>query len=766
MRVESTHRSVVFTWFAVTMAVWSWMASGAIVAHPWEVAPEKIPRGADRVGQAELAATHDPTFDSVARHFPMLGAPREALGVLESAREFVVTRYGELELNNLQMDKSGQPEAYPSLSPENKATLYFLFGTKEPKTRYGQGNPPDSKRLVEGYLPIVVVPFVHDGVEYRQTLLAWSQDMDPDARLWAYVGLEMKNPTKAPVRVDLAQQARCGRRQRCVPLGNWTYELAPGEQRRLCLRIPRDGLLPDNEITKDSPEFKKRARNAQLPFCGGFQGIETVEPAEFDRRCDEVAQTWRKRLNRGMTIRVPEPRINDAYRAWLAFAFTNVDKEGDRYLPHDGSGFYELVWGIAAIQVCRALDLYGYPDEAQKYLDSICTLVQPDGELKTMFGLSDAGTLLVALEDHYRLTQDKAWLASVAPTITRVCDWSIARRAKEKQGQVPGSATWGLIKYRPSGDYPEPDYSFLSDTTLCVGLEAAARVLPVVGQDAAAGRIAAEAAAYRHDITQAMKRAVFEHEGTRLLPILPASRGWLLKANYGTTGYYSLFAGLLLDNEFLASDDPHATLLTDALEQRGGLTAGVCTFYHLIDHAFTYGYWLEMLKRNQPKKAILGLYASMAYGMSRTTYSGVELTDIHTGANQITLPHLRSGTQQLRLLRSMLVRESGDRLLLAQAAPQHWFKQGQRIELRDAPTTFGKLTYTIDSAVDQGRIAVHLVPPQRTRPREIQLFVRHPDGKPIRKALVAGRPIESFDAGSVTLRDVAGPVSLELQYDR
>lgn len=746
------------------VSAWSLMAGGAM-AQPWKIPEEKMHRGPDPVGEIELASAHDPTFESVARHFPMLSAPREALGVLESAREFIVTRYGEIELNNLQMDKPGQPEAYPFPASENKATLHFLFGKKAPKTRYGQGNAPDSKRLVDGYLPMVVVPFTFQGVDYRQTIFAWSQDMDPDGRLWAYVGLEMKNPTAAAVCVELAHQAVCGRRQRCVPLGSWEYELAPGEQRRLCLRIPRDGILPDNEITKNSPEFRKRATDAQLPFAGGFKGVETVEPAQFDRRFEEAAQAWRKRLGRGVTIRVPEPRINDAYRAWLAYVFTNVDKEGDCYFPHDGSGFYELVWGIAAIQSCRALDLYGYPDEAGKYLDSICTLVRPDGELKTNFGLSDSGTLLMALEDHYGLTQDKEWLARAAGTIVRVCDWVIARRVKEKQGQVPGSSTWGLIKYQPSGDYPEPDYSFLSDTAVCVGLEAAARSLRVAGREADAKRISAEAADYRRDIEAAMKRAVFEHEGARLLPILPASRGWLLKARYGSTGYYSLFASLLLDNEFLVVEDPHAALLVDALEQRGGLCAGQCTFFNLIDHGFTYGYWLHMLKRGEPKKAILGLYGAMAYGMSRTTYSGVECTDIHTGGNAPTLPHLRSGTQQLRLLRMMLVREQGDRLLLAQAVPQHWLKQGQRVEVRDAPTMFGPVSYTIESAADQGRMTVQLVPPRRNPPSQIQVFVRHPAGKPIRKASVPGKPPAGLGADRVTLHGVTEPVNLELRYD-
>ena len=745
-------------------SAWGLMAAWAMAAGPWEIPAEQMHRGPDPVAQVELARPHDPTFESVAKHFPMLRAPREALGVLESAREFVVTAGGEIELNNLQMDPPGRPEAYAALSPENKATLYFLFGKHGPKTRYGAGNRPDSKRLADGHLPIVVVPFAHQGVEYRQTIFAWAKDMNPDGRMWAYVGLEMKNPTAAAVRVELAQQAVCGKQPKYVPLGSWECDLSAGEQRRLCLRIPRDGILPDQEITKDSPAYAKRSHYAELPFCGGFQGVETIEPSEFDRRLEEVAAAWRKRLSAGLTIRVPEPRINDAYRAWLAYLFTNVDKEGDRYFPHDGSAFYELVWGIAAIQSCRAFDLYGYPEEAQKYLDSICTLVRPDGELKTCFGLSDAGTLLVALEDHYHYTRDEAWLGRTADTMVRVCNWAIARRTKEKESQVPGSATWGLIKYQPSGDYPEPDYSFLSDTSLCMGLEAAARVLAVAGRRADAKRIGEEAACYRRDIEAAIERAVFEHEGDRLLPILPASRAWLERARYGSTGYYSLFAGLILDNEFLPAGDRHAALLIDALEKRGGLCAGLCTFFNYIDHGFTYGYWLEMLKRDQPKKAILALYGSMAYGMSRTTYSGVELTIIQTGANQLTLPHLRSGTQQLRLLRMMLVREEGDHLILAQAAPQHWFQPGQRVEVLHAPTKFGKVSYTIDSASDQGRIRVRLVPPQRNPPKEISLFVRHPEGKPIREASAAGKPLDGFDADSVTLRDLRGEVTVELGY--
>ncbi len=747
----------------VALGVWIWLG-GWSLAQPWNILPERMHRGPDPVAQIELAAPGDPTFESVAGHYPMLRYPREALGVLESAREFVVTAGGEVVLNNYPPNKVGGGEAYSWPARENGATIYFVLGPAATKVRYAQGNPPDAKRLADGYLPIVSVPYSFQGVEFRQTLFAWSEGMDPDGRLWAHVGLEMKNPTDAAIQLEVAQEALCGIKPRKVALGAWKFDLAPGDTRRLCLRIPRDGCLPDAEITEESPEFEKRARSARLPFCGGFEGVEPVEPTDFDRRLGEAAATWRQRLARAATVRVPESRVNDAHRVWLAYVFTNIDKEGELYFPHDGSGFYELVWGIAAIQACRALDMWGYPDEAGKCLDSIRTLVRPDGELKTAFGLSDSGTLLVALEDHYRYTQDRAWLERAADTIERMANWAIARRAKEKEGQTSGSPNYGMIKYQPSGDYPEPDFSFLSDTALCVGLEAAARSLRVVGRADQSQRVAAEAAAYRQDIEAALRRSMFERDGQRLLPILPASRAWLARANYGATGYYSLFASLILDTEFLAADDPHAALLTSALEQRGGLCAGVCTFFDYIDHGFTYGYWLEMLKRNEPRKAILGLYGSLAYGMSRTTYSGVECTRIESGNNVLTLPHLRSGAHQLKLLRMMLVREDGERLVLAQAAPRHWLKPGQRVDVQGAPTMFGPVSYTVESAAEGGQITVALSPPVRNPPREIQVFVRHPEGQPIRRVLANGQPLDTFDADSVRVRDARQPLTLRLEY--
>ena len=173
---------------------------------------------------------------------------------------------------------------------------------------------------------------------------------------------------------------------------------------------------------------------------------------------------------------------------------------------------------------------------------------------------------------------------------------------------------------------------------------------------------------------------------------------------------------------------------------------------------------MNCLERGEVERVLLGFYGTLAYGMSRGTWAGVECTNMITGVNGYTLPHLRSGTQQLRLLRNMLVREDGDRLVLAQAAPQHWLADGKQVAVLNAPTHFGKVSYTIDSHAEQGRIAVKLDPPTRKPPETIVLHLRHPERAKIEGVVVDGKPVETFNEGTVTLEGLVQPAEIEVRY--
>jgi len=673
--------------------------------------------------------------------------------------------------------------ALPHEPPENRATIYFLLG--QDKQRFGQGIAPDAKRLHEGYLPLVTTPFAYDGLHVEQTVFAWSDNMapDPGSRLWGYVELAVKNPGDQAKSLPVACQIDCGLPAITVAGGAWTIDVPARGAKSLFLKIPYDGTLP-REPSGNTGKAKKGSRYSVEPFCGGFRGITVVGEEEYRQRFEEAAARWRQICNQGMQIRVPEQRVNDAYRALKGYTFVCVDKEPDlflpqdlrprdgsgyhKFLPHDGAGFYEAVWGICATVYCQMLDAYGYHQESERYLQSLLSLVTPGGEFPTRFGLCDHGALLIALEEHFRYTQDREFLARVAPIMIRVSEWLAQRRAWQKASSDPNSVTYGLIKNPPSGDYREPDWNVMGDAYACVGLDATVRALRAIDRPEA-DAIAREAASYRADLGRVMDRSIFEHEGVKLLPILPATQGWLKKAGYGAYGYYTLFASMMLETGFLPIGDPRVSLVKDALEQRGGLIAGVCALRSFLSpkpetcHGFAFGYWMTCLRRNEPKRAILGFYSTMALGMTRTTYGGVEHPFL-SGQNPHTIPHLRTGSQQLRLLRSMLVREEGDQLILAQAAPQAWLEHGKQICVENAPTYFGPVSYAIESQVDQGKIAVRIDPPKRSSPASIVLCLRHPQAKPIRTVRVNGRPCDRFTADRITLSAGQEPVKVEVEY--
>jgi hypothetical protein len=114
-------------------------------------------------------------------------------------------------------------------------------------------------------------------------------------------------------------------------------------------------------------------------------------------------------------------------------------------------------------------------------------------------------------------------------------------------------------------------------------------------------------------------------------------------------------APLVLETEFFSAADPRYKWIADFMEQRGGLLLGMDRVWDGVDHAYTYGYALEELRHGDVNKFLLTFYGSLAYGMTRDTYSAVEVTRITEGFNENTLPHTYSNTQQLRMLRMMFL---------------------------------------------------------------------------------------------------------------
>ena len=53
---------------------------------------------------------------------------------------------------------------------------------------------------------------------------------------------------------------------------------------------------------------------------------------------------------------VPDARVMEAYRAWVAYSMLNADTVGGLLEPHDGSGFYDSMFGNSVSLQAIAMD--------------------------------------------------------------------------------------------------------------------------------------------------------------------------------------------------------------------------------------------------------------------------------------------------------------------------------------------------------------------------------------------------------------------------
>lgn len=673
----------------------------------------------DMLGEQEMASQDDPTFDSVGRHYPPLRWPREAIGIKDHPHAIGVAHDGALQFTD---NSAGFKEP----------RAFFEIG--EPVYRFATGSTPCGRRLLKGYMPIVILTDRHDGLELEQTAFGYARDFSPEEELSAYVRFTVTNPGEAARNTKV------------------TFRLHPLSEKSSML-----------SWQLDVPAHASRSVDLRAPFAIVKSPAIEVPAQEFDTRLAEVVERWDKLLATGSRFEIPEQRVQNAYRAWMAYNFINVHKCGDVYHVCDGSGFYTKMYGYSVALNCNALDLLGYHELAVRNFDSLLTCMQPSGLLAVNFGDTDTGAALYSMSEHYRITRDDKWLRRMAPKMLAMCNWIIEQRKKTlAQAATQPAVTKGLIRYRPYADLLTPAADYFSNGYLCKGLAATAEVFAEIGMNEEATRLKEAGEAYRKDIATSMEAAIFTDGGMKILPAIPDTRELWKESNGSANGYYSIIAQCMLDAGAPAWDDPKAQLLIDALRRRGGLTLGIPRFHDLVDHAYSYGYWMNCLQRGEVKPAILGLYASMAYGMTRDTYSAVECTAIRSGENYWTLPHTYSNTQQLRLLRHMLLREEGDELLIGCAIPRPWLGEGRRVAVKEAPTLFGPASFVIESGADRAK--VHVDPPTRGGAHTVKIRLRHPSRRDINTVECQPKVALNFKGDVVELRGLDRPVDLKVQW--
>ncbi len=583
-----------------------------------------------------------------------------------------------------------------------------------------------------------------------------------------------------------------------------------GRSVRAALRLaPRATVQIDSSlhITSQLAPNQESITYLALPFIPGLSGQERRQLAQLDYTAERkrVLDYWRGALAHGVPFEVPEQRFNTFARGLIArirISATKDPKSGIYMVP--AASYNYRVYANEAVFQAQLLDVLGHHQLARKYLQAQVDLQGSEpfdgsytGDQKAVYHGArvdaeydytaqqynlDHGTVLWSLAEHYFQTRDRAWLASVAPSMKRAADWVIEQR---KLTMVIADGTpcseYGLLPAGHLEDNGDWGHWFSVNAYASLGMTALAKALADAG-DPDAGRYEREAELYRADLRAAVPRAAAAAPVIRLrdntyVPYVPTRVHQRIRL-FGPlrVAYYSRYPQkalptyrlsatrellygplILLDTGIFDPGEPLARWVLDDWEDNATMSSTLGLHVHgWVDEE----YWFSRggmvfqpnlqnpirtyIRRGEARAAIRSLYNDFV----SCYYPSVNVfTEEYRQWRSPSGPFYKVPDEAkfVHRLRDVLVTEYNDELHLAAATPQRWLAPGQKFSVSGAPTHFGPVSYSLEAFPNEIRGSVTL--PTRNPYRNAWLNIRLPDDKKIASVVVDGKVCRMWTRG-------------------
>src|SRR5437763_5434430 len=397
---------------------------------------------------------------------------------------------------------------------------------------------------------------------------------------------------------------------------------------------------------------------------------------------ETVAKAWDAQAGRGMRLVLPPGRLASAVEANRRYLLLFHD--GEDVTP--GPYTYHRFWFRDAAALLGALDRYGFHRESAEVLRTYPRRQHLDGFFFSQRQEWDAnGAALFAMAEHWRLSGDLDVVDM--DSVARGVSW--IERKRHTKRRRDDEALAGLLPASISAEHLGPfDFFYWDDFWSLRGLRDGAQLLRAGGQDENAAQAEEWAAALAADLDRSLALTA-QRIGTDAIPAGPRRR-----IDPGVIG--SLVACWPLG--LYGPDHPGMKATAEVIRERFLLDQA---FYQGISHTGLGTYLTLQL-------AFTELLAGDRKALDRLTWLVEAATETFTWPEAIH-PRLAGGCMGdghhgwaaadfLSFVRTMLVREvvsGGDPpgLSLCSMLPDGW--SGQSLEVHDAPTSFGPISFAV-----------------------------------------------------------------------
>ena len=718
---------------------------------------------------------------------------------------------GAQVLNPAELGRPGQPFTYFSRPTDVLGFMDATEGTEVTPEGYlytgfaeyvfFTGDPPEPvnqriRTLEKGYLPILHYRVCRDSIRYKFTMFATPLDLKPESNLINFVRVEVTNHSSQPrlavfwtaTRYDapkwsvraaqgrnrFRRPAKSGRLGTYLQAGtpfrtDWTFDfvdnglfrsdsllyLYTGEPelyldpsnrwrpRYATARLRYDrtspvGMVKYAQVLAPGASYVVELRIPYWPVPKGDPLIRKMQEASFDDYRARVTQFWEGILAQGMQVELDEPKVVNAFKTNLIYDLIARDKIGDNYIQKVNEFQYDAFWLRDASFIVRSYDLTGYHRVAEQCLRFFLNWQQDDGNFVSQHGQFDGwGQTLWAFGQHVKITGDRSFAREVLPAVKKAIDWFERATAADTFHIMP--------KTRPGDNERITGHVTGHNFWAMAGLRGAIQLAEAVGDEASAARF--------RRIQETFRQALLK----RLGEITAISGGYIPPGldELGGQDWGNLLSVYI--GRTLEPYDPWVSRTQDVVRQK--FREGIMTYsdQRALHHYVTFNVIQTSLIRGEQRQVIEDLYAILLH--TSATNAGFEWTiepwDNRDFGYNLT-PHGWFAARYRTLIRNLLVREwKGDLHLLSALSPR-WIGPGKRVAVRNAPTDFGTLSFSLNC--DSAGATLTLDTRFRTPPKAV--WVHLPWWLNTRSVKADGKPVSfRFDAVKVD------PSVHELRFD-
>ena len=462
--------------------------------------------------------------------------------------------------------------------------------------------------------------------------------------------------------------------------------------------------------------------------------IEILVNTDWDALCEKGLDEWKDIIRKAPVFNLPDPIIEKAYKACLCDIFVMREEQADgRIAGLAGTEMYRSANTGEPCFQSLALGKYGFFEQAKENIDFVAQFQLENGSWEDdkqwgKYMWSTSGWKSLCVKQYYLRTKDTRFLEENYERMLRSAKWSKKQRDMTKQKNDPTSPNWGLMP-RGMGDCGLKDnddlfgifypHNFLH----CMGLEAAVWAAKELNKDDEYAMLLEDYEDYKECILKSLEKGCIKENDGKV---------WIGSSANNTSGSRWGVADAVYPSNILSVDHPLAIGTMDKLQSNiseGGLPKNLGWIPD--------GLWVAIALDSMAYVNILADKADMsadylvaALNHGTPLFTWCEERTEEKDAKKITgdLQHAWTPICITQFVRDMLLSDhlfNDDMLHLTCAVPRYFYKEGNTIEVNDAPSYWGKISFKID--ISKSIITFNANLNQFDTDKKLCIYLRLPD---------------------------------------